>query len=166
MMNRLLSFFGYLWALAMVPLVFLTFFGMNVWVEKFATITGIRISPWYTGGEVQQIISHPGYETLIHRPVFDGLWWERQKGFLQIDWKALDRLPELIDEEVDYDRDGRIDFTLTLNTVTGATIFVVENNSVVSVGDYFVYPKEQILRINLINKNPWKRRTWETEIIR
>jgi hypothetical protein len=57
-------------------------------------------------------IEHEAYATEIHRPVFDGLLCERNWGFVQVDWAPADRLPDRIDEEIDYDGDGQADFRI------------------------------------------------------
>ncbi|MGA2171888.1 MAG: hypothetical protein ABSG82_02585 [Sedimentisphaerales bacterium] len=149
-MNRLRKFLAYGWALMAVPIILITFIGMDGWAKKLVDFTGLKVSPLYTGGEVVQTIKHEGYETLIHRPVFDGLVCERKNGFVQIGWKATrDRLPELIDETIDFDRDGKDDFRIELNTTTNNGRLEGYSPGVVSLGKILVLKNERVVRVSL-----------------
>ena len=87
--------------------------------EPLITTTGLTISPNYSGGEVVQTIDHGAYETHVHRMVFDDvLIGERKEGFVQVDWVPLDALPAQIDEEIDADGDGQVDFRIEVDTMT------------------------------------------------
>ncbi len=114
-MNRLTKVTGYTLAALMVPLVLASLMGMDFWGHKLVSITGISISPWYTGSEVVRKIDHGKYETRIHRPVFDGLLWQTRQGFVQVDWAPLQSIPSSIDEAVDCDGDGIMDFRVELD---------------------------------------------------
>lgn len=113
-MKKIKSFFGYLIAALMIPLAFMTLMAMGPVSELLVQITGVEISPWFTGGEVAQVIPHTGYETHIHRQVFDGLIGQRREGFVQVVWVKAEALPDLIVEDIDYDQDGQADFQVTL----------------------------------------------------
>lgn len=133
-----------------VPILLATFIGNNVWAKKLVDFTGLKVSPLYTGGEVAQTIGHEGYETLIHQPVFNGLLCERKDGFVQIGWKATrDKLPELIDEAIDFDRDGKDDFRIKLNTTTNQGQLEAYNSGVVTLGEILVLENERIVRVSL-----------------
>ena len=149
-MKRFRKFLAYGWALMAVPILLATFIGMNFWAEKLVGFTGLKVSPLYTGGEVVQTIRHEGYETLIHQPVFDGLLCERKNGFVQIGWKASgDKLPELIDEAIDFDRDGKDDFRINLDTITNTGQLEGYSSGVVSLREVLVLKNERIVRISL-----------------
>ena len=150
MMTRLKTVLCYGWALMAVPLVLATFMGMNFWAEKLVAVTGLEVSPWCTGGEVIQTVEHGLYETLIHRPVFDGLLGERRSGFVQITWEPNEApLPTHIDEGIDFDTDGRNDFRIQLNTETNEAELQTFNNEVVSLGEILVLERERIVRVTL-----------------
>jgi hypothetical protein len=117
-MGKIKPILGYLAAGTAVPLVIAAFIGMEGWMQMIAG-TGLRISPWITGNEVAFSIPHRGYRTQIHRPVFMGLLWETADGFVQVDWTPKDSVPTVIDETIDYDRDGWDDFRIRWNTQTG-----------------------------------------------
>jgi len=107
--------FGYTIAVLMVPLVLATLMGNGLWSQKLVAVTGLSVTPWYTGGEVVRKISHGQYETRIHRPVFDGLLWDSRRGFVQVDWTAAQTLPAKLEEDIDYDGDGITDFHVELS---------------------------------------------------
>ena len=50
-MMRLRAIAGYTWAVLTIPLVLATFVGMNFWAKSLVNATGLKISPWFTGGE-------------------------------------------------------------------------------------------------------------------
>ncbi len=149
-MKRLRKFLAYGWALMAVPIILMTFIGMNSWAKKLVGFTGLKVSPLFTGGEIVQTIGHEGYETLIHRPVFDGLLCERKNGFIQIGWKATgDRLPESIDELIDFDIDGKDDFQIKLNTITNQVQLEAYSPEVVTLGEILILENERIVRVSL-----------------
>lgn len=147
-MKRIKKYLAYGWAMAAVPILLATFMGNNILARKLVNFTGLKVSPLYTGGEVSQTIKHEGYETLIHQPVFDGLLCERRNGFVQIGWKAgEDKLPELIDEAIDFDGDGKNDFRIKLNTTTNTGQLEGYSSEVVSLGKVLVLKNERIVRV-------------------
>ena len=149
-MTRFKTFLYYSWALMGVPIVLATFMGMNFWAKKLVAITGLEVSPRFTGGQVINTVKHDEYKTLIHRPVFNGLIRERRNGFVQIKWKPNESLlPRLIDEEIDFDTDGRSDFRIRLDTQTNEAELQAFNDEVVSPGEVLVLGNERIIRIAL-----------------
>ncbi|HAH07847.1 MAG TPA: hypothetical protein DCM05_15210 [Elusimicrobia bacterium] len=122
-MSRVRSFLGYAWAALAVPIVLLTFLAGEPLSRALARSTGVIVSPWFSGGEVARTIEHGGYRTHVRRPVFDGLLGERRRGFIQVDWEPAADMPDLITEEVDAFGDGRVRFTVTIDTRTGKTAF-------------------------------------------
>lgn len=118
MLAKLKSFLGYFLAVLMVPVVFITLMGMQPIAQGLVSVTGVEISPWFTGGEVTRTIDHGGYETRIHRPVFDALIGERPEGFVQVVWRATAALPDRVVEAIDYNEDGQADFQVTLHPRT------------------------------------------------
>lgn len=115
-MKKIKSFLGYTYAFLCVPIILLGFISMDFWGNSMVSLTGVTINPRLSGGEVVNTISHNEYNTLIHRAVFDGLLSERKDGFVQIDWTPLNSLPEKVEEEIDYDSDGKKDFKVVLDT--------------------------------------------------
>lgn len=154
-MKKVRSIWGYFRATIVLPIILIAFVGLDFWAEKLVAVTGLKVSPWYTGGEVIQTINYEGYYTLFHEPVFKGLIWERRKGFIQIAWKTDENsLPTLIEEEVDYDQNGAVDFRIKLNTKTNKTDLIPYNQSVITLTDFYDFKNEKIVRVAL--KNSYK----------
>jgi hypothetical protein len=117
-MAKLKAILGYTVAALMIPLALATLMGLNDWMRLLVSTTGLTVSPWFTGGEVIQTVDHGDYQTRIHRPVFDALIGERSEGFVQVDWTPPTAVPARIDEQVDFDGDGQVDFHIELDTQT------------------------------------------------
>jgi hypothetical protein len=118
-MQKLKAILGYIWAALLIPLALATLLGMGSWMKLFVSSTGLTVSPWFSGDVVARTVERDGYETRIHRPVFQALIGERREGFVQVDWGPLDTLPAQVDEEVDFDGDGQVDFRVVLDTASG-----------------------------------------------
>lgn len=118
-MRKLGAVLGYALAGLALLIVLATLMGMNTWEKLLIDATGVRVSPWFTGDEVVRTVSHGGYETRIHRPVFQALIGERDEGFVQVDWAPADSLPAGLDDAIDYDGDGAVDFLVRLDVGGG-----------------------------------------------
>ncbi len=152
-MKGIISKLAYLWAWLALPIVLATFIGNSFWAKKLIAITGLQISPWDTGGEIVQTINHDTYQILIHRPVFDGLISQRKKGFVQVYWRAAGgALPEKINEAIDYDRDGKADFRIHLDTVRNKAELNDESQYVIGLGGVYRLENERAVRVLLKNK--------------
>jgi thiol:disulfide interchange protein len=152
-MSRVRAILGYFWAILALPIILATFIGNGFWAEKLVTATGLKVSPWLSGGEVQQTIHHQQYQTLIHQAVFQDLLWQRSRGFIQIDWQPQKGvLPEVIDEAIDYDQDGNADFRIQLNTQTDTAKLIILNYHVMGIEHIYKVENERIVRIGLRNK--------------
>lgn len=132
-MKRLLKIAGYTWGVACLVVVLVEFMGAKPLTGYLASVTGIKVSPRFTGGEVVRTIDHGAYKTLIHRPVFDGLTGERRDGFIQIEWQPVTALPPVIEEEIDFTGDGKGDFTCRLDDAAGKCELTAKSPSVISV---------------------------------
>jgi hypothetical protein len=117
-MYKLKAFFGYALAVLGLPIVLATFIGEGFWTISLVSATGLRVSPWYTGDEVAHTVTHDGYETRIHKPVFMALIGEQSEGFVQVDWAPAGKVPAQVAEDIDYNGDGRPEFRLELDTNT------------------------------------------------
>ncbi len=129
-MNRLKSIIGYAWAILAVLIAPVTFLGHGALSRTLADVTGVTVHPRYSGGEVVSRIDHGPYSTSIHRPVFDALVGESKEGFIQMTWAPASALPERLEEPIDYNRDGRVDFAVSLNTATGEAALVKSHPTV------------------------------------
>jgi hypothetical protein len=141
---------GYLCAGLAVPVVLATFIGMQGWMEWIAD-TGLRVSPWITGDVVALTIRHAGYETRIHKPVFQGLLWETRDGFVQVDWAPRENVPAAIDEEIDFDGDGQADFRVQWNTQTGSIILSPRSEKVLYLEGKYALEESWTIRVRVKN---------------
>jgi hypothetical protein len=152
-MKRTLSILGYTWAVLCIFIVLATFIKSTYFGPALASITGVKVSPWFSGGEVKTSISRDGYRTLIHRPVFDGLFSDRKEGFVQVNWEPTGGLPPMVTEEIDYDGDGRADFLVRLDTTRGVATLVPYKTSVISVEDVYRLKAGWAVRVTLVKGN-------------
>jgi hypothetical protein len=149
--KRIQAFLGYIWAVGVFFLVLAMFIGNDFFAKGLVSATGLTVSPRFTGGEVARRIDRHDYLTAIHRPVFDGLVAERSTGFIQVDLKKVSEepFPEIIDERVDYDHNGKIDFQLQVNTRTGRVNLKPLMPSVIKVERIYQLPEGYAVRIIL-----------------
>lgn len=132
-MKKLQSFVGYFWAVIALVIAPATFLGYHYFARTLADTTGMKINPRFSGGEVVEVVDHGAYKTSIHRPVFDALVGQTKEGFVQIRWDPAAGLPAVIHEKIDFNTDGREDFTITLNTGTGEASLTKNNPDVIAL---------------------------------
>jgi hypothetical protein len=151
-MTKWKTILGYVWAGLGIPILLAGFMGQDFLVQKLFVESGLKISARWSGGEVVQTIDHETYQTAIHRPVFDGLFGERSKGFVQIDWQSEQRLPDLIEENIDFDRDGQDDFQIILNTKTNEATLTPVDSRIISITEEWgvlVFKNARTVRVAL-----------------
>jgi hypothetical protein len=148
-MNRLKSVLGYGWAVLAIFIVLATFMANGYFSRELASATGVTVSPWYSGGEVTKTNEHGTYRTLIHRPVFDGLLWERTVGFVQVNWEPSEGLPSVIEEKINFNGDKEADFLIRLDTRTGRAVLTPYSTSVLSIDQVYKLSKGWAVRILL-----------------
>ena len=148
-MGTLKGFLGYIWAFAAIFIALATFVGFDILPRVLVAATGITVSPWFAGGEIVRTLDHGVYKTHIHRPVFDGLIGEREKGFIQLNWEPSAGLPPVIQEKIDYDGDHREDFLITFNTQTGAASLTAFDPNALSIERSYRVKKGWAVRVLL-----------------
>ncbi|MBN1505302.1 MAG: hypothetical protein JW955_00565 [Sedimentisphaerales bacterium] len=152
-MSRIKAYLAYAWAFLAGPIVLAAVFGMPFFASQLVAVTGLHVHPRYTGGEVAQTIDHERYRTLVHRPVFDGLIGQRTTGFVQIRWQPTEaNLPETIDEQIDFDQDGKADFRVRLDIRTDVAILELIDRRVRSTHEIIRVENSRILRVDLRRK--------------
>lgn len=104
---------GICWAFFCLILIIVLFPGLNSFSASFSHLPFMKINPLYTGGEIAYQIVAESCTLDIRKPVFNGFLKERSSGFIQLDWHG--NLPEIIDDSIDYDRDGKKDFCMSVN---------------------------------------------------
>lgn len=148
-MPKIRSIAGYMWAGAAIVAVFATFFGSGFFSRILVAASGVKISPLYSGGEVVRSVDHGSYRALIHRPVFDALIGETREGFIQLNWEPLAGLPPVIEESVDYNGDGKEDFSIRIDTKTGEAKLNPINPLVLSVQNTVKLDNGWVARVQL-----------------
>jgi hypothetical protein len=89
-------------AAALVP-----FLLYGVFTKGFSSL-GLHVDEMYTGGPKVRTIQASGYTIEIHRPVSPHML-QREKPFVQLDWRPANALPPRVSDTVDIDGDGKAD---------------------------------------------------------
>jgi hypothetical protein len=127
-MKKVKSLSGIVWALLCLIIVLVLFPGLNAISGSVARLPFMKINPNYTGGEVASSIASVNYTKEIRKPVFDGLFGEKRKGFVQIDWRG--NIPEILNDTIDYDLDNNPDFRIHISKTGAKTEIEPVNNRV------------------------------------
>jgi len=137
---------GYLWAAAAFIAAMALMSSYEGLGRRLAG-TGLKISPVFSGGEIVRTLDRGAYRVFIHRPVFDSLAGERSSGFVQVDWGPLEALPARMEENVDFDGDGRPDFAVALATAPLAASLKTSDPRVSAVGSVTVLARPRTVRL-------------------
>lgn len=132
-------------------IVLVTFLANEQLALVFTRLTGIAVSPHYTGGEVVRTVQHGTYKTLIHRPVFDGLISDRSTGFIQVVWKGGGPFPPVIEERLDINGDNIVDAIVTFDTKTNTGYVSAKDPSVTGIDRTYRLEDGFAVRIALRN---------------
>lgn len=111
---------GITWAFLGLFLIIILFPGLNSYSVSVSKLPFMKLNPIYSGGEIAEQIVADRCTLDIRKPVFNGFIKERNNGFVQLDWKG--KVPELINDSIDYDHDGVKDFTILVDTKSSKTI--------------------------------------------
>ena len=87
--------------------VLVPFFFYGLFTTGFSSLD-LRVDEVYSGGPTIRTIQQSGYTIDIHRQVSPH-FWQREKPFVQLDWKPVSALPFHISDAVDIDGDGKPD---------------------------------------------------------
>lgn len=121
------------------------FMNKDVWSDTIYMTFNFKLpDKYYGGGRINKEIKFDKYRIYIHEPVFDDLFFKRNTGFVQIDWIGNSILPEIIENDIDYDNDGKNDFKLILDTRQDNVKIVKYNANVINIMD-----KTSIGRMNI-----------------
>jgi hypothetical protein len=112
-MKKIKLIAGICWAFAALILIVVLFPALNGLSASFSKLPFMKLNPRYTGGEVVTRTVESACTLDIRKPVFTGFFKERKSGFVQVDWRGT--LPEIINDSIDYDHDGRKDFCIIIN---------------------------------------------------
>jgi hypothetical protein len=80
---------------------------------------------------------------------------DTKDGFIQLDWITKNTFPENISEDVDYDRDGAVDFSLELNTIKNTAQLIPYSDAVKALSDENVMAleKQRTVRVDLVKED-------------
>jgi len=112
-MKKIKTIAGITWALICLLIIIGLFPGLNNLSSSAAKLPFMKINPNFSGGEIVRQINTGNCTLNIRRPVFDGLIREREKGFIQLDWRGI--VPENINDTIDYNLDGITDFHIAVD---------------------------------------------------
>jgi hypothetical protein len=130
-MKKIKIIAGITWAIICLIIMIVFFPVMDSLSASAAKLPFMKINPNYTGGVVEQQMVEKSCTLDIRKPVFDGLIGERQKGFVQLDWRG--DIPDKIVDTIDYDQDNIPDFTIAINRTDSKTLLNVLNSKVLGV---------------------------------
>ena len=150
-MNHVKSILGYTIAVLTIFVALVAFMGNDPLRRVLMSKSGLSVTPLYTGGDIVRTIDHGGYKTDIHQTVFAGLFSEREQGFIQIDWVKSTQLPEVIVEDIDFDDDRQIDFTIIYDTVDNEASLKPTNPRVLDIEGVYQRNNGFTVRVSLKN---------------
>lgn len=151
-MRRVKAIAAYSWVGLLLLVALLTFLANAPLARKLVSVTGMTISPRFSGGEVMRTVDHGTYQVRIHRPVFDGLFSDRWEGFVQITWAPLADLPSVIEESVDIEGSGKEDFAIRVDRTTAMASLLRKNDRVIGVPASVATDNGWLVRVQLKKK--------------
>ncbi|WPC44174.1 hypothetical protein [Clostridium sp. JS66] len=147
-MIKLKAFLGYSAAVLALFIVLATFIANDCLAKEFVNITSLKVSPLFTGGEIYKTLTSKDAEIKIHKPVFQGLFSDRSEGFVEVDY-ASKNTHTVISESIDFDGDGKDDFSIKYNPQNNTSDFKSLNKNVVSLKGVYKIKNGYAIRINL-----------------
>jgi hypothetical protein len=122
---------GISWAFLGLILIIILFPGLNSFSLSVSRLPFMKINPRYTGGEIAKQIISDNCTLDIRKPVFNGFLKDRKSGFVQLDWHG--NIPEVINDSIDYDNDGKNDLFILINRKEHKTVMDPLNTKVKKV---------------------------------
>lgn len=147
-MIKLKAILGYIIAVLTLFVVLATFIGNDFFARKFIDITSLKVSPLYTGGEISKVISLKDCQIKIHKPVFQGLFSDRSNGFVEVDYESKN-MPQIISQSIDFDGDGKIDFSIKYDIKNNKSEFEALNKNVVSLNGVYKIKSGYAIKVDL-----------------
>lgn len=147
-MIKLKAFLGYTAAVLALFVVLATFIANDFLAKDFVNITSLKVSPIYTGGDVYKTLSYKNHDIKIHKPVFQGLFSDRSKGFVEVDYEGKN-IPKTISQSIDFDNDGKNDFHIAYDTVNNKSEFKSLAKNVISLQGVYKIKTGYAVRVNL-----------------
>jgi hypothetical protein len=92
------------------------FMGNEAWVGKIFIDQNIETNKKFTGGDPLKEVENQDYTTVIHEPVYTGIFTHSKEPFIQVDWLSHSELPPLIEETLDITGDDIPDISVKIDT--------------------------------------------------
>lgn len=109
-MKKIISYIAYLWAGFCFLLLLSIFVKMESYQNLLMKLPFMKVDPLYTGGEIHHSVTVDSCTLNIHEPVFSALIGESKTGYIQVDIKSVNDLPQKY--TIDYNLDKHPDFDL------------------------------------------------------
>ena len=148
-MKKILSVPTYIWAFACLLIIPVIFIKNDTLAEQLAKVPFMKVHPVYSGGVLNQAYDKDGLTIAVNKPVDATAFGHGRKEIVQVTFAAQGRLPDRIEQEIDYNFDNSPDFSITINTNNGATTLVPINPTVRSVWASSKVKDNWVVRINL-----------------
>lgn len=148
-MKKLLSIPAYLWAVACLLLIPVTFVKNDAFAEQLAKLPFMKVHPVYNGGEFNREYSKDDIDIAVNKPVGTTLFNNPHKRVVQIMFSASGRLPEMIDQTIDYNFDNTPDFKVRINTQNGQTDLMPLDHYVKSLRASSAVKETWVIRVNI-----------------
>jgi hypothetical protein len=94
-------------AITVLAALLAPFMLLGLFTKGFAAL-GLHVDEMYSGGPKMRTVHTAAYSIDIHRPVSPHML-QREKPFVQLDWRPVSALPQHVSEPVDVDGDGQPD---------------------------------------------------------
>jgi hypothetical protein len=117
-----------------------------------AKLPFMKINPLFTGGDLNYVVEKDSLKITINKPVFEDLTGESAEGFVQIKFSVGKKLPPIIEQEIDCNKDAKADFKLKINTLQNKTEFTSLNPNAESLIVSSKVKKNWIVRIKVKNE--------------
>jgi hypothetical protein len=100
-------------ALTILAAVLTPFFLFGLFTKGFSSL-GLNVDEMYSGGPKVRTIQAAGYTIDVHRQVSPHMW-QREKPFVQLDWKPESALPAHVSDTVDIEGSGNPDIRVSFD---------------------------------------------------
>jgi len=147
-MKRLLSIPAYLWAFICLLLVPITFIQNGAFARQLAKLPFMKVHPVYSGGELNRKYEEDSLFIAVNQPVKAALFND-SKQMVQVTFSTKGQLPEWIDQTIDYNFDGKPDFSVNIHTKDGKTTLAPLDPTVKSLWASSKVKDVWIVRVNL-----------------
>jgi hypothetical protein len=148
-MKKILTIPSYIWAIACLLLIPVTFIKNDVLAEQLARLPFMKIHPRYSGGDERISYISDSMNIVIQQPVYEGITGKGKQGFVQVKFRAIGKLPAQIDQDIDYNLDRKADFRIMVDTKNGQTEIKSLTGSPYSLNISSPVKTDWVVRVNV-----------------